>query len=319
MKPSRLPDALVDQFRRQHEVITREQVLAAGVSPETLRHRIRAGGPWRTLLPGVYMAVTGAPTTDQQEMAALLYAGPGSVITGDTALRRQGVRAQGGAGIDVLIPASRKRNSAGFTRIRRTTRMPDQVAVIGGLHYALPARAVTDAARLRTSLQEAVAVVASAVQSRRCPVGLLMDELATGPAQGSALLRRAVAEVATGVRSSTEADFHGLISGAGIPEPMFNPNLYDADGAFIATPDTWWKDAGVAGEVDSREWHLSPQDWQRTMARHAAMSAHGILVLHFSPSQIREKRGYVAATIKSALAAGRNRPPLPITARAATT
>ena len=45
-----------------------------------------------SLLPGVYMAATGAPTTLQQEMAAMLYAGSGSVITGPAALRCHHIR-----------------------------------------------------------------------------------------------------------------------------------------------------------------------------------------------------------------------------------
>jgi very-short-patch-repair endonuclease len=42
------------------------------------------------------------------------------------------------------------------------------------------------------------------------------------------------------------------------------------------------------------------------------MSAHGITVLHFTPRQIRTQPAQVAATIKSALAAARGRPTLPI-------
>src|SRR5271169_2397656 len=82
------PDALDQILRQQMDVITRHQALAAGVTASALRHRLRTGGRWRTLLPGVYIAATGTPTTLQQEMAALLYAGSGSVITGPAALRR---------------------------------------------------------------------------------------------------------------------------------------------------------------------------------------------------------------------------------------
>ena len=32
---------------------------------------------------------------------------------------------------------------------------------------------------------------------------------------------------------------------------------------FLARPDAWWLKAGVVVEVDSREWHLSPEDWRR--------------------------------------------------------
>jgi hypothetical protein len=63
----------------------------------------------------------------------------------------------------------------------------------------------------------------------------------------------------------------------------------------------------VAAEVDSREWHLSPAAWEQTMARHARMSACGIIVLHFPPSRIRADRRGAAAEIHSALAAARGR------------
>jgi very-short-patch-repair endonuclease len=92
--------------------------------------------------------------------------------------------------------------------------------------------------------------------------------------------------------------------------PLFNPSLY-ADDQVIARPDCWWADAGVAVEVDSREWHLSPQDWERTLARHASMSAHGIVVLHFTPQQIKKEGATVTANLRSALATGRGPPPPP--------
>jgi very-short-patch-repair endonuclease len=69
--------------------------------------------------------------------------------------------------------------------------------------------------------------------------------------------------------------------------------------------DAWWPDAGVAAEVDSREWHLSPGDWERTLRRHARLTAHGILVLHFTPKQIRTEPAQVAAAIRAALDAAR--------------
>jgi hypothetical protein len=304
-------------LRKQHHVIARRQALAGGMTRDMLRHRLRADGPWQRLLPGVYLARTGTPTADQQEMAALLYAGSGSVITGAAALDRQGVRAAGTGMVDVLIPVTRKRPSAGFVRIHRTARMPGQVVVIGARDYAMVARAVADAARTLTRLPDVRALVASAVQGRRCPLGLLMGELRDGPVRGSASLRRALAEIADGVRSAAEADLHDLIRRAGLPAPILNARLFATAGTLLAVPDAYWPDAGVAAEVDSREWHLSPDDWERTLARHAAMTAHGILLLHFTPQQIRTQPGAVIAAIAHSLAVGRARPRLPVKALAA--
>jgi len=92
--------------------------------------------------------------------------------------------------------------------------------------------------------------------------------------------------------------------------PQFNPSLYVAD-TFIARPDAWWPDAGVAAEVDSRQWHLGPADHERTTARHDLMGEFGIIPLHFLPSQIRREPDVVAQRIRGALASGRMRPHSP--------
>jgi very-short-patch-repair endonuclease len=41
------------------------------------------------------------------------------------------------------------------------------------------------------------------------------------------------------------------------------------------------------------------------MRRHARLTAAGVLVLHFSPRQIRDEPGQVVAAIAAALGAGR--------------
>jgi len=259
------------------------------------------------MLPGVYAAVTGAVTTDQRDMAALLYGGQGSMITGQAAMRGLRISAAVGETIDVLIPAARRRQSTGFAATHRTIRMPGLWVAEGPLRYAMAPRAVADAARYAASLTEARAIVAGAVQKRMCPVGLLLEELAAGPWQGSGFLRKVLAEVADGVRSVAEADFRTLILRAGLPRPLFNEPVRRADGSLIAVVDALWAGAQVAGEVDSREWHLSPADWERTMRRHNELARCGIQVLHFSPRQIRSEPRAVVAAIAGALAQRGNR------------
>lgn len=301
--------ALRKILRKQQRVVARGQALACGMTPAALRYQIRAGGPWQRLLPGVYLAETGTPTTEQREIAALAHAGNGSVITGPAALRHHRVPTPDSPFITVLIPAQRKVQNAGFVRVWRTTRMPPRIMDDHGVRLVFPARAVADTARDMTSLRDVRAVVASAVQSRRCSISLLAEELWQVPRRDSALLRQAIAEVRDGVRSVVEAEFRDLILRAGLPVPMFNPSVFYAK-TFIAKPDAWWPDAGVAAEVDSKEWHLSPEDWERTTRRHDAMTEHGILVLHFTPRMIRGDPATVVAKIRNALSAGLTHPPL---------
>lgn len=296
---------------RQYQVISRSQAMASGLTDNALGHRLRAGGPWQRLLPGVYLAVTGAPSSDQRDVAALLYAGPGSLLTGTAALRVWGVRAPYTSVIDVLIPESKQRKSAGFVRIRPTARMPKEAVAVGPRRLAPLARAVGDTARSLSKLADVRALVATVVQQGKCTPAELAIELEQGPIQGSALLRIAVGDVYAGTRSNPEADLQDLLRRAKLPMPEFNPQLYAGE-EFIGSPDGWWQEAGLAFEVDSNEYHLSPEDHERTLARDARMRAHGINVLHFTPRQIRTQPGQVIAAIRSALAAPSFHPPVPI-------
>jgi hypothetical protein len=299
-------------LRVQHDVIARRQATACGMTSDALAHRLRPGGPWRRLLASTYLAVTGTPTPAQKDMAAQLYAGPGSVLTGRAALHGLGITNSAPSVIDVLIPISRERGSIAFVAVHQTTRMPGNVAVSGRRRYATAPRAIADTARWLADLREVRAVVADAVQKGRCPLSLLIHELDRGTVRGSALLRQALAEVAEGARSVAEADFMDLIKRGRLPTPLFNARLYSPDGALIAIPDAWWPRAGVAAEVDSREWHLAPADWERTMRRHAQMSSYGIIVLHFTPREIRSGPAAVIAAIAGAVKNGSARPPLPV-------
>jgi hypothetical protein len=290
-------------------VIARHQALAVGVTPGALRHRLRAGGPWRTLLPGVYIAVTGTPTTLQQEMAALLYAGSGSVITGPAALRCHHIRGPSADLVDVLVPATRRPRDAAFVRLHRTTRMPGRIWQAGPLRYAAPPRAVADAVRDMTSLRDVRAVVADAVQRGHCRVLDLYDELIAGSNKGSAFFRQALTDVADGIRSAAEADLKDLLVKSRLPMPLFNASVYKGD-TFIAKPDAWWPDLGVAAEVDSHEWHMSPEDHARTLARGRRMGVAQMVVLRFTPKQIRSEPAEVINEIRSTLEGARGRPPL---------
>jgi hypothetical protein len=260
------------------------------------------------LLPAVYIAATGRPSIAQQQVAAQLYGGPRSVITGSAAALSHGIRAPKSEFVDVLVPLTRQRRDAGFARLRRTSRVPERVYDFGPIRFALAPRAVADTVRGLTSLRDVRAVVADAVQRRRCDIQELVTELSAGPSAGSALFREALADVADGIRSAAEGDLKDLLAKSRLPAPLFNPSVYDGD-TFLARPDAWWPQFGVAVEVDSHEWHLSPHDHDRTLERQRRMAKRGILVLPFTPRQIRTQPAEVLAAIRDALESGRGRAP----------
>jgi very-short-patch-repair endonuclease len=303
--------ALAQTLQAQLHVVSRPQILACGLSIGALRHRTRPGGPWRIVLPGVYLVDAASPSASQREFATMLYAGEGSMITGIAALWRYEIRHPDSDAVDVLVPAPRKMQSIGFARIWRTTRMPNQPWTAGGVRYAPPPRAVADAALSLDAVDDVRAIVADAVQRDKCTIPQITAELRAGPVRGSARLRHVLAEVAAGVRSVAEGDLRSLLLRGRIPIPHFNAKLYVGKD-FLAMPDAWWPDVGIAVEVDSREWHLSPKDWEYTMRRHSEMSARGIIVLHFTPRQIKREPKRVLAAISRALESAAGRPPLPI-------
>jgi hypothetical protein len=300
-----------DQLRllryTQRSVLSRAQAQSLSFTADAIRHRIRPGGPWQRLLPGVYLTETGEPSWEQRATAAMLYGGQDSVITGLAALRGQDIRAPQTDLIDVLVPAGHRGTSRGFAVLHRTRRMPSSQVRDLSLQFAPPPRAIADAARGLADVADVRAVVAGAVQRRKTTIADLSAELTAGPVRGSARLRAVLAEVADGVRSAAEAEFRELIASSSLPAPVFNPVLR-LDGEFLAQPDAWWPEAGVAAEVDSREWHLLPEHWEATMTRGRRMAAAGIIHLHFSPREMQTDPDGLIGQIQGALQRGR---PLP--------
>jgi hypothetical protein len=288
----------------QFGVVTREQVLTAGLTVPGLRHRLRPGGPWQRMLPGVYLMSTGGATAGQREAAAFLYAGPDSRLTGPAALRFHEIWAPEDDRVDVLVDASRPRASRGYVVVHRTRRMPRACSHRRVIAYVPAERAVADAVGGLGRLADARTIVASAVQQRRCSIDQLARELAARRSVGNGLLRTVLAEVADGIRSAPEGDLRGLVNRSGLPRPLYNPRLC-LNGQFLAKPDAWWQAAAVAVEVDSRQFHLLPRDWADTMRRYSRMTAAGILVLHYSPFQLRTEPDRAVREITAALAAGR--------------
>jgi hypothetical protein len=293
----------------QHQVITRAQALRAGLTEHALRHRVRPGGPWQMLLPRVYIAVTGTPSAGQEHMAAMLYGGPNGIITGPAALPCHRIRAPQSEFVDVLVPITCQRRDAGHVHLHRTVRMPEQVRDFGGIRYALAARAVGDTVRGLRDLRDVRDVIADAVQRNKCELQDLIDELNAGPIRQSGLFREALGEVAGGIRSVAEGDLRVLLVKSGLSMPLFNAEVWAGD-EFVARPDAWYPEFGIAIEVDSTEWHTSPKDHQQDVQRQTRMGKHLIVVLRFKPWEIRNEPAKVIAAIRNAIERARGRAPL---------
>jgi hypothetical protein len=310
-----LPDRLADLLESQYNVISRKQAVRYGFTEAQLRHRLRPGGPWQKILPGVYSTETGTVTQDQRQMAALLHAGPGAVITGAAAVRRHRLECAGGNDVSVLVPVESRVKGHGYVRILRTRRLPHGNFSTRKIVFAPLARAVGDAARAMVKPEEVRALISEAVhRSRDCTVDDLIGELKAGPSAGSALFRSALAEVSEGIRSEAERDLKFCVGGSDLPTPLYNARLYLPDGTFLAMPDAWWPRAGVAAEVDSLSHHILAKEHAETMARRNRMEAAGVRVLQFLPSDIKSRWPVHYQDLREVIAKGTEQPPLRIIA-----
>ena len=297
----------------QHQVISRSQALACGLPRSTVTSWCQPQGKWQRLLPGVYLTQTGKPSPEQRLMAALLYAGPRSVITGSAALRVYRLRSPGPDVIDVLVPQAARRQSVAFVRVHRTRRLP-RVYRSGAVRYAAPARSVADAAQLLTSVDDVRAVVAEAIQKQACSLAQLGLELKEAGTRDTGRLRTALSDVRAGSRSVAETRFRERVENSSLPSPRYNVFLRSADGIDIGEVDAWWADAGVSVEIDSQEYHFYRADWLRTEAKRSRLLKHGVFPHNIAPVRVDRDWDAICAELRSSLEKGRQRPRLPIVA-----
>ncbi len=298
----------------QDNLVTRHQLLECEMTRSAIQHRVKRGGRWRIILPGVYTTIDGAVSARQRQVAALLYAGEEAVITGAFAARLYGLVAPGPDYIDVLVPVRVRKQSFRFVRVIHTARMPEQVFRNGSIRIAGPDRAIADAVRGYREIEDARSLICTAIQRRQCSLAGLASELSAGPKRGSALLRQGLRDAAKGIWSAAEGQLMDLIERSDLPEPEYNVALYASDGEFLGIVDAWWEQAGVAAEVDSREFHFSGEDWRETMRRHNQLTKHRVQLMHFPPVRIQTSGDTVIAELRSAIKTGLTAPPLSVRA-----
>ncbi len=301
-------------------VATAKQLVAAGVPERTVYHRCLEGGPWQNPLPGIVFLFSGRPTRRQSVLAAVLLGGPAALVTGAEACRRHGMR-RGPARlrderdtideVHLLVPDRRQLRSVDYVHVERTKSLPEPVIRSGVPLAPLPRACISAVRRLRTE-GEIAELMSDAVQRRLCTVGELSRELEASSRRHTALPRRVLRSVADGVHSAAELTAKRMWNRTGLPSPMWNAEIYAEDGVFLGIADCWLDDVAMVWEIESTEWHLSPEDHDRTVERAARFTAAGAIYTATKPKRIRTDPMGVAQTLRAtyAQAAARPRPPL---------
>jgi very-short-patch-repair endonuclease len=108
----RVPDGVRGIAEMQENVVSRRQMLDVGVSRNLIEERLKRGD-WRQIYRGVYALFTGPVSREARLWAAVLRAGPGALLSHETAAELHGLIERSDA-IHVSIPSSRRIEAKGI-------------------------------------------------------------------------------------------------------------------------------------------------------------------------------------------------------------
>ncbi len=230
------------------------QGIAAGISRRKL-----ASGPYRRLMPGVYIGA-GAPQDARIDgLTALLVAGPGTFLSHFQAARLHGGIVPDTELLHVSVHGTRHRSRRHEVVVHSSSRTP---TTFRGLPVTTPEDTFVDLAR-HLSLVDLVVLGDSLVRKKRTtPQGLVRAARTASAraARGAALVRAAV-------DSPMETRSRLLVVLAGLPEPEVNVCFYDGFGQLRRRLDLAYRKHRLAIEYDGRQHAESQTQWESDVAR----------------------------------------------------
>jgi predicted transcriptional regulator of viral defense system len=251
---------------RRHGVVTRPQLLGAGVTPEEIRHRLGSGALLREH-PGVYRVGHRAPSVEATCLAAVWACGPGSLLSGLAAAHLLGLLRGPAPPPEVLTPTERRVSGV------RTRRSRALWSADGTTWNAIPVttvpRTLVDLAA-RLGLDElARACHEAGVRHRTTPghVKRVLERLPAAP--GRAKLTAVILGDVHVTLSRLESRFLGRLRAAGLPLPETNRR------AGSKRVDCRWREHGLTVELDSYRFHNSRYAWNQDRRREREAYARG--------------------------------------------
>jgi len=290
-------------LRRQHDVISRRQVLRHLTEATVRRHLYN--GRWQVPHRGIYVTHNGPLTRQQQMWVGLLAAGAGEprlAVAGLSALELDGFSGFASSKLEIYLPDRlRIHRVPDYVRIRRIK----SIAPVDLMDRAWPprttsARSAVDAARWSPSPNRARAIITAVVQQRLAtPADLLDAAFRLSRMAHRALIFATIHDAAGGSESIHEQDFLGLCRRGRLPEPSRQSVVTSADGR-ARYRDAFFEEWNLHVEIDGSH-HMDARNWWADMQRQNAMWTPGVRVLRFPAWAIRNQPEMVIATIRRAL------------------
>jgi len=283
----------------QHGVVSRSQLLDAGIRPTTLRDRVSRGH----LVPlhrGVYAVGHAHLRPNGYRLAAVLAVEPGAVLSHRDAAALHGLRSGGGTRIDVSTSAQRASTPRISVHGRRTLDGRD-VTTVDGIPATTVARTLVDLAEvvpadaLRKALSEAERQ--HVLDTKGIEEALERRRGRRGPA--TAKLRAALRDLgdhgATLTRSHLEDHLLSLLEAHDLPRPATNAYVEGYEG------DAVWRRQRLVVELDGWDAHKTRRAFQNDRTKANALTTAGWTVLRFTYADVMRRPCAVAAQIAEQL------------------
>jgi hypothetical protein len=251
------PDHTVEEMlariaSRQHGVVTRSQLLDAGVSVRAIKGRVRKGALLREH-PGVYRVGHSAPSLEACYLAAVLACGEGALLSGRAAAHLWGLSRGAAPPPEVTGPKQRRIHGV---RTRRGRELERDATNRRGIPVTTVPRTLVDLASVLSLEALARACHEAGVKYRTTPrqVENVLERRSKTP--GADKLRRVLRGDAPVVLSRLESRFLELLREAGLPLPETNKR------AGASRVDCRWPAHHLTVELDSYRYHNSRHSWE---------------------------------------------------------
>jgi hypothetical protein len=277
---------------RQHGVVTRAQLLGAGISVDQVTARLRNG----TLIQvhrGVYRVGHRAPSTEATYLAAVLACGEGAALSGRAAAHLLGLLKGRAPAPEVAVRTARR--VRGVTTRRSKLDRRDRT-VFRAIPITTVPRTLVDLAAVMRAGDLARACHEAGVRYRTTPkqVGTVLARRPTSP--GAARLRSILLGDTKVTLSELERAFLDLLRAEGLPLPVTNRV---AGGRRV---DCRWPQYRLTVELDSYQYHHSRHAWEQDRRREREARARGDEFRRYSYGDVLEGPQLMLRELRALLA-----------------
>jgi hypothetical protein len=289
-------EALAELARSQWGVVSLVQLRALGLSLGAVKHRTRVGR-LRRVHRGVYAIGGAALPREGRHLAAVLACGPGAVLSHVSAAVHWNLLSYDAPRPEVTAPASRA--GAPGIRLHRTRSLDARdITEHRGIPVTTVAKTLLDVAA-HAPASHLEHAIGQAMRNELYDQRAIDDVLHRHRGcRGTRALRTATADDPAFTRSELERRFRALCRRAGLPRPLSNVVVADAD-HHPHEVDFFFPSRRLIVEVDGWRDHGTRVAFERDRAKDAALVAAGHAVLRFTKRQIAYEPDTVADRVRA--------------------